>query len=209
MLKVSTIMPSFLGEYPGSASHKNQKFMRAVNSFINCHHDSSELIVASDGCEITIELLEKHFKKELASGLIKLLKLERHPLFTGEVRQKAIDAATGEILCNLDTDDAFMPHHLHNIANAFNTSKYDWCYFSYNRILDELQGKVVELIPGDINDLCTANVIWKRGLDVTWSNCDGRQDNKSFNKQLIEKYPRVTKIYGCGYEVRHALISKL
>lgn len=210
---ISCIMPVRLSEYPGCAPNRKQLFVRAVNSFLSCKHPSAELIVASDGCKESIEIIERHYKKELAAGTIKLLKLPRHELFTGSLRQSAIDNAQGEILCNLDSDDVLLPHHLHNLEACFDTNKLAWVYFNYTRKLDILRG-VEELVncDGSLDSLCTGNVAWRRGLDVTWKNCDGRMDNKGFNKQLMEKYPEPhhKKIFGCGYVVKHTsnIVSK-
>ena len=204
-MKISVIMPVYLGEYKGRANHPNQKFMRAVDSFVNQTHKDSELIIASDGCKESIRILGSAYSKYLVSGKIKLIELPRHELFTGSVRQAAINRATGDVLCNLDSDDEFMPNHLYNLNLVFNTNEYDWVYFNLYRKLDNLIGveEVVTTTP-DLDSLCTASVAWKRGLDVTWIGADGRQDNKTFNKQLLDKYPKRTKIYGAGYIVHHA-----
>jgi len=204
-MRISVIMPVYLGDYEGRANKPNQKFIRAVDSFINQTHKDSELIIASDGCKDSIRIIKSSYAKHLKSGRIKLLELPRHELFTGAVRQAAINEAAGDILCNLDADDEFLPNHLYNLNLVFNTNEYDWAYFNLYRILDNLVGveEVVTTTP-DINSLCTASVVWKRGLDVTWVGADGKQDNKVFNKQLLEKYPRKIKIYGAGYIVHHA-----
>ena len=209
MIKFSIIMPVFLGDYPDSAPDKPKKFLRAVGSVLTQTYKNFELVIISDGCEETNKLVHAKYQKELQKGIIKLVKLERHPLFTGAVRQKGIDEATGDVFCNLDADDSFLPKHLWNISVAYDPTKYDWCYFNLYRKLDNLKG-VEELIDAKptTDSLCTANVIWKRGLDVTWNGCDGRQDNKAFNQQLIDKYPKCVKIYGCTYIIHHALIKR-
>lgn len=207
-MKISVIMPSFLGEYPGSAKNLPQKFQRSVDSFIKQVYKNTELIVISDGCKETVRILKTKYKKHLDSGFIKLLELERHPLFTGAVRQAGINIATGDVLCNLDVDDEFMPNHTWNFNVAFDPKKYEWAYFNLYRKLDNLNGveEVLNATP-DLDSLNTANVIWRRDLDVTWNNCSGRQDNKLFNAQLLEKYKSKVKLYGCGYIVHHANFS--
>lgn len=207
-MKISVIMPSFLGEYPGSAKNLPQKFQRAVDSFIKQVYKNAELIVISDGCKETVRILKTKYKKHLDSSFIKLIELERHPLFSGIVRQAGINIATGDVLCNLDADDEFTPNHLWNIKTAFDHKRYEWGYFSLYRKLDNLNGveEVLNATP-DLDSLCTANVIWRRDLDVTWNNCSGRQDNKLFNAQLLDKYKNKVKLYGCGYIIRHANIS--
>lgn len=207
---ISVITPSFLGEFPGASPHRKEKFIRAVDSFLKQTYHKKELIVISDGCPTTIDVCERRYRKELSTGLIILVQLPRHEPFTGAVRQQGIDIAKGAILCNLDTDDLFLPHHLQNISVTFNPEQYDWAYFNFYRSLDSLRN-VEELIDAEPNtdQLCTANVVWRPGLDVSWNKCDGRQDNKAFNAQLIEKYTKRIKIYGCGYVVKHAQFKKV
>lgn len=202
---ISVISPSFLGTYEGATSHPKEKFVRAVDSFLANKYPNKEIIIISDGCPHTIPILKNKYHSYIKAGVIRYLDLPRHELFTGSVRQQGIDSAKGRILCNLDLDDIILPYHLNNIAIAFNPDKYDWGYFNFYRALDELKN-VEELCTAtpDVENLCTANVVWKSGLDVTWNNCDGRQDNAAFNRQLIEKYPKKIKIYGCGYVVKHA-----
>lgn len=206
--KISIIMPSLLSPYPGCADNLPKKFKRAVNSALNQTYKNFELIVISDGCQITNKILKTEYSQYLKSGLIKLVELPRHDLFTGAVRQAGIDRATGEVLCNLDADDELLPNHLWNIKTAFDPKKYDWAYFNLYRKLDNLKGvqEILEATP-DLDSLCTANVIWKEGLNVTWVGADGRQDNKAFNKQLLEKYPNKIKLYGCTYIIHHAVIE--
>ena len=202
-------MPSFLGEYPGSAKNLPKKFRRAVNSVLKQTYTNIELIVISDGCQETNKILKTEYNQYLKSGLIKLVELPRHELFDGSVRQAGIDRAKGVVLINLDVDDEFLPNHCYNIKTAFDPAKYAWAYFNLYRKLDELKGvqEILNATP-DLDSLCTANVIWRKDLDVTWKGCSGRQDNKSFNAQLLEKYAdSKVKIYGCTYVVHHAVIE--
>ena len=55
-MKTSHIMQAYLGEYPGSRSDSDKKFLRAVYSFIEQDDKNSELIIVSDGCKIVDEL---------------------------------------------------------------------------------------------------------------------------------------------------------
>lgn len=201
-------MPVYLCEFEGGAKNRTQKFIRAVRSFMAQTHKNKELIVISDGDPNVKQVLRNNFRGRLANDMIKLVEHEEHRGFVGAVRQSGIDIATGDAICNLDSDDELVPHHLSNIAVAFDPARSDWAYFNFYRKLDELKDIDEHVIASPTADgLCTANVAWKRGLDVTWNGCDGRQDNKAFNKQLMDKYPNHHKIYGCGYIVHHAVIS--
>lgn len=60
-MKISVIMQSYLGDYPGARSNPKYKFVRAVNSFLLQKHPDKELIIVSDGCEETKALYENCF----------------------------------------------------------------------------------------------------------------------------------------------------
>ena len=57
-------MQSYLKDYPGARSNPEEKFIRAVNSVINQSSPNWELVIISDGCEITKALYEEHFEQE-------------------------------------------------------------------------------------------------------------------------------------------------
>ena len=50
-MKISVIMPVYLGDYEGCASNREVKFVRAINSFLKNNFDA-ELIIVSDDCLI-------------------------------------------------------------------------------------------------------------------------------------------------------------
>ena len=62
-VELSVIMPSFLGEYDGCASDRENKFIRAVHSFLENSLYDKELIVIGDNCEITDKLLNEYFEQ--------------------------------------------------------------------------------------------------------------------------------------------------
>ena len=203
-MKISVIMPVHITEeYPGCASNRQEKLIRAVDSFLAQSHEDKELIVATDGCPTAVRIIKEHYpcKREIV-----LLELERHPLFTGAVRQKAIDAATGDILCNLDADDYFERSHLTSIAYSF-PEDIDWAYWNHYIRPDNIKD-VNHLweCDGTLERMNNASYAWRRGLPVTWEGCDGRQDNKQFIPQLLE-LPNRKKIFGCGYIVTNIQIK--
>lgn len=132
--KVSVIMASYLLPYPGSATNRDKKFIRAVNSFKKQKYQNKELIIVSDGCPITIELYNRYFSTE---DNIKLLQIPKQALYSGEMRNVAFDVADGEIISYLDSDDILGPNHLQIIVEQFNTDEYDWVFYNDYMVIDK------------------------------------------------------------------------
>ncbi len=151
MLKVSVIMASFLGDYPGSAKNRDKKFIRAVNSFKNQTYQNKELIVVSDGCKKTVDLYEQYFKHD---ENITLLQLPKQVLYSGEMRNIALRQASGDIISYLDSDDVIGKTHLETIINQFDIEKYDWVFYNDYLVMSpdfkKLQTRMVETRYGSI-----------------------------------------------------------
>ena len=62
-MKISVIMPSFLSQYDGCAKNREQKFIRAVDSFIAQTYNDKELVIVADGCLKTKNLYEQLYSK--------------------------------------------------------------------------------------------------------------------------------------------------
>lgn len=127
-------MASYLLPYPGSATNRDKKFIRAVNSFKKQKYQNKELIIVSDGCPITIELYNRYFSTE---DNIKLLQIPKQALYSGEMRNVAFDVADGEIISYLDSDDILGPNHLQIIVEQFNTDEYDWVFYNDYMVIDK------------------------------------------------------------------------
>lgn len=61
-MKLSFVMQAFLGEYPGSRKDSVEKFNRVVQSIIDQSNPNWELIIVSDGCEITMDQYYTHYE---------------------------------------------------------------------------------------------------------------------------------------------------
>jgi glycosyltransferase involved in cell wall biosynthesis len=131
--KVSVIMASYLGEYPGAATNRDKKFIRAVNSFKKQTYDNKELIIVSDGCQITVELYNKFFA---SNQNIKLIQIPKQPLYSGDMRNIAFQLASGEIISYLDSDDVLGANHLKIIVEQFDLDNYDFVYYDDLMTLD-------------------------------------------------------------------------
>jgi len=126
-MKVSVIMASYLGAYPGSASNREQKFIRAVNSFKKQTYADKELIIVADGCPKTVELYHQHF---INDDSIKLTAVNKQAHYSGEMRNAALRIASGEVISYLDSDDVIGTRHLEIIMSQFDLHNYDWVYYN-------------------------------------------------------------------------------
>lgn len=130
--KISVIMASFLSPYPGGATNRDKKFIRAVNSFRKQTYQNKELIIVSDGCQLTIDLYNKYFSNDTN---IKLISIPKQPLY-GNMRNVGLDLAEGDIISYLDTDDILGPNHLKIIVEGFDDN-VDFIYYNDLMVLDD------------------------------------------------------------------------
>jgi len=164
MKKVSVIMASYLGDYPGRASNPEKKLVRAVKSFLTQTYENKELIIVSDGCLKTIQIYEKIFKK---FDNIKLVSIEKQPVYSGDCRNAGMDIATGDIITYLDNDDLLGKTHLEIIMTQF-SDDVDMVYYDDFLVLSpdfkKLQQRLVELRYGSIGTsaITHKNVDWLR-----------------------------------------------
>lgn len=128
-MKISYIIQSYLGEYPGSRSNSDKKFLRAVQSFIDQEDKESELIIVSDGCEITHKLYYKHFK---SNSRIKYVYVDKNTpnmyegdqkYYRGLPREIGRTLVTGEITTYMDSDDFLLPNHSSVLSKYWDCNK--------------------------------------------------------------------------------------
>ena len=175
--KVSVIMASYLLPYPGSATNRDKKFIRAVNSFRKQKYQNKELIIVSDGCPLTIDLFNKHFSSE---NNIKLIQIPKQPLYSGEMRNVAFDVADGDIISYLDSDDVLGPKHLQIIVEQFDLDKWDWVLYNDYMVLDKtfkrLHLRIVEprwasIGTSSISHKNIKGIKWTSGYGHDWLFC--------------------------------------
>lgn len=194
-------MPSYLDYYEGCASNRLIKFTRAIDSFLSNDYLKKELIIVSDGCNKTNEIYNHYRNKKN----IKLIKLDKQPLFSGNVRQSGLDAATGDYICYLDTDDILTPDHLALVVSKFKKHKScDWIYFDdfYKRSFSnsEFGQRNSELKLGSIGTSCIAH---KKDMGISWQGFDGYNHDWNFIEKLMKTHKNYIKVEPCGYVVCH------
>jgi glycosyltransferase involved in cell wall biosynthesis len=125
-MKISVVMQTYLGDYVNSRSMPKQKFMRAVTSFLSQTQEDKELIIVSDGCEITKKIYELYYED---NEQIKFCYLARNQqeekkmyaiennkrIYRGLPRQIGCEIATGDIITYFDSDDIMLQTRLKDL----------------------------------------------------------------------------------------------
>ena len=116
MIGISVIMPSYLGEYPGSRKDPEKKFIRAVSTFLDNSLNEKELVIVSDGCNVTNAIYSKLWKDNKHVRLIASEKMEA--TWPGELREVGRSVAKYDWITYLDTDDMYTIQHLDQVKKA-------------------------------------------------------------------------------------------
>lgn len=124
-MKISFVMQSYLGDYPGSRENADKKFERAVGSLLNQTNPNWELVIIADGCSVTKRkvLLKKEFKdprivfKYIDRPSDRLM--YTNGITRGEPRQVGRELATGDWIGYIDSDDFLAPNAVEELVKAF------------------------------------------------------------------------------------------
>ena len=193
-MRFSVIMPVHLGQYQfGSfkcASNPEDKFIRAVDSFINQSFQDAELIIVSDGCKKSEEIYNNKYLDLLN---ITFKYLDKQPMFSGIIRQTGLDMAVGDIICYLDHDDMFGKEHLAIINNNFNIDDYDWVYYNdylvknmEHTIIEERDVKPIQ------NSIGTSAIAHKSSVGVFWGTGYGHDMDMIRTCLLHRRYVKIS-----------------
>lgn len=199
-MKISVVMASFLGDYPGCAKDRVNKFIRSVKSFLEQTYQNKELIIVSDGCDVTEITYKENFSD--CEDII-FEKLEKDVLFGGKTRNKGIELATGDWICYLDTDDFLSKDHLQIISEQI-SNKFDW-YFSDDYLVTEYENNenfkcVLRENIISPSRIGTSTIIHKKNINVFWK--DGYAHDWKFVCDLVKESNKVSKIMA-KYNVCH------
>jgi glycosyltransferase involved in cell wall biosynthesis len=192
MPKYSIVIPSFLGDYPNAAKHREKKILRAISSVLNQSFNDYEIIVVADGCQKTINIVKD-------TGVRSFL-IPKSKNWSGEPRNKGIEEATGDYITYLDIDDLYGKDHLKKIDEQINS--YDWVWFDDIRYAPKPDQWYEN--PCDITKIGrhgTSNICHKRELPVKWDHT-GYAHDYYFVEQL-RRIPNFAKIQGGEYYVCH------
>ena len=135
--KVSVVMQVYLGDYPGSRVDPVIKFHRAVKSFLDQSYKNSELVIAADGCKITMEHYEKYYASNPRVKFVYVDKtglpnmydkpVEGYTYYRGVPREAGRSIADGELITYMDSDDYLHPSFVYQIVYHYNLEpSADW-----------------------------------------------------------------------------------
>jgi hypothetical protein len=127
---ITWIMQVYLGEYEHAPKKHADKFRRAVKSFIRMKDPKTQLIISSDGCDITHEIYQKEFKKHSNIRYVYMDKAspKMYDEYNGELlseynrvgpRQIARQLVSGTLTTYLDSDDFLLPNAAETIRKIW------------------------------------------------------------------------------------------
>jgi glycosyltransferase involved in cell wall biosynthesis len=157
-------MPSNCANYPKSASDRENKLKRAIQSVLEQSNQSFELIVVSDGCDKTVEIT-----REFKSEKIVLIRANKQVdlVGVGRLRNLGISKAQNDWITYLDSDDVLGENHLQILSQNLNS---DWLF--YNDYTFNKYGKYFEERECIIKSgRCgTSNITHLRSLNAKWQD---------------------------------------
>lgn len=229
-LKVSFVMQSFLGDYPGSRSNPIDKFHRIVLSCLS--NKNVELIIVSDGCEIVDVEVQKYLKDpRIKYAFVSKPKLRMYEgdsnnkFYRGVPRQVGLELATGDIISYVDSDDIIAPNateiisyefYNSDVKLLFNSSWFDEMSaieyhnlienhnLNYDNILNMGDVKFIQVFlkDGYINYAPWLNAHVK-DVESKWKDTQGIiSEDIKFGKSLAEEFADKGKIINTPYYLR-------
>lgn len=202
MPKYTVIMPSYLGQYRGSATQKEAKLIRAVESVFNQYYTDLELIVVADGCMETVKLLSGYTNDNFS--LYHIDKVDGWG--AGAARNVGLFNAKGQYCLYIDTDDYFGQAHISIIDEHI--EGFDWVWFAdykhrYNGWSEDTTCNV------NVLGRCgTSNICHKTDLNVRWGNGGYGYDDWGFIQSLMSiskntKHIKTPQYYVCHVPKRY------
>ena len=199
-MKFTVVIPSYLGAYRTAANDRDMKICRAVDSVLSQTFQDFEIIVIADGCDKTVEIMNKYTDKRVC-----VFKIPKMRVWTGQ-RNKGLDEAKGDYIVYLDIDDCFGENHLKNISDGLH--HYDWVWFDdvrYSTKMEQWYENRCNIM--QIGHHGTSNICHLASLPYRWDH-KGYAHDFYFIRQLKQN-TNYAKIPGGEYYVCHLPNSTL
>lgn len=198
-MKFSIIMQSLISEYPNSARDKETKLLRAVDSVLNQTLQDFELIVVSDNCQKTVDIIQQNYDISERLMLFKNVRERNTKQWSSECRNIGIEESRGEYLLYLDNDDYFTPDYL-ELLDCEITLKNLYFVDDITLHTDKPIQRRCNIKPF----MCgTSNIVHKKGRS-RWADIAryGHEDWQ-FIQCLINEYKDYGQLNIAGYVVAH------
>lgn len=130
-VKISVVMQTNLGNYPGARTDSVNKFRRALKSFQAQIYKNCELIIIADGCSKAHQIYVREFKNDPSIKFALLDKngakntyeeTENGKYYRGFPRRVGVGMATGELITYMDSDDYLMPEFTMTLMLIYNAA---------------------------------------------------------------------------------------
>ena len=216
---ISVIMMSYLSDYKNSRKNPEEKFIRAVESFLLQSHSKKELIIISDGCEITNRIYHEKFSDKEIITLVRVEKQKNK--WPGRLREIGRCLSNYEWVCYLDTDDMFHREHLSIINNEINNLEdNELVLMNEKKILPVLNdaSDIYYTITGIKKEelgnfkanwtfskekyfFATWQIVHKNELSVKWSDSNTEGEDTDFINKICQS--NSVKKFSGGYMICH------
>jgi glycosyltransferase involved in cell wall biosynthesis len=192
-------MQSLISEYPNSARNKETKLLRAVDSVLNQTLQDFELIVVSDNCQKTVDIIQQNYDISERLRMFKNIRERNTKQWSAECRNIGISESKGEYLLYLDNDDYFTPDYLEMLDCEITVKSL---YF-----VDDITLHTDNPIQRRCNIkpfMCgTSNIVHKKGVSRWADMARYGHDDWQFIQALVNEYKDYRQLNIAGYVVAH------
>lgn len=156
---------------------------RAINCFIDQTYPNKELVIIDDGDEDYSSILQDVPTKEL-----NYIKLQKEPDFVlGKLRNKSLEASSGDFLVQWDDDDWYHPERIKIQANILNQG-YDACCLSSAIMHLDTAEFIMHPYIGILPNGIPGSIMHRRNDSIRYPETKRSEDTIYLNKWMNLKY---------------------
>ena len=198
-MQFSIIMQSLISDYPNSARDKESKLLRAVDSVLNQTFQDFELIIVSDNCLKTVELINENYDITDQLRLFQYRREKKTKAWSAECRNIGIENSKGKYILYLDNDDYFTGDYLEKLNDEITNHNL---YF-----VDDITLHTDTPIQRRCNIkpfMCgTSNIIHKKCRSRWPPICRYGHEDWQFIQSLVNEFKEYKQLNIAGYVVAH------